>query len=363
MKRMLLGVCVLVLAALPAYAAEDAAGGNKGMQHMMHHEPGMMQPGMMRQMMQNPQHLLAMAYHKNLLTFGGVLKKAAQKSDTLPGEVVRAAVTEMRRSQTQMEIYHEEAARNLTQDQRAQHAEMAKAMSAHMAQAKTQLAQLDELAKADRVDSRELLKRLEPLLAGCREMGGMHGPGMPGHGKGMHGKGPCGCMHGDHQGCCGKMGCGAGPGCQGGGKGGCCGHCGPMQPQTMRRGGPEGWSDMMRQRQKMMAAMKEQDAELTRLVDAMNRAPQDKKQAIMADLLTRMVRQRAEMVAQMEQLQEHLKRHGGGPAQRMAAPGVPGEGNYDPDSMNADDMDSDADFDDVDVDDGDMDMGGMQMQE
>jgi len=399
MKKMLLALLALAVTVVPTFAADDSAPAMKpgmnmemkpDMKHMMHQHPDMKQ-----HMMQNPQHLLAMSYHKNLVTFAQALGKVARQGDTVPRDFARAAVTEMRRSADQMEINHEAALRSLPADQKEKQAEMAKMMSTHLTEMRTQLAQLEEITKGDRIDSKELLKHLESLLKGCEGMrrdGGMCGAGM--HegmgkpGKGMHGG--CGCMQGGamHDDCdmhgmhgAGKQGgCMHGEGMQGEGmqggcmhdgakQGGCgCMHGEGMHGKKMRPGGAGGWQEMMQQRHKMMEAMKAQDAELAKMVEAMNRAPKDQKQAIMADILTKMVKQRAEMDAQLEKLQGQMNGHmlgKPGPHQSMhGMDSAADDDSYDSDSddMGSDDMDSD-DADSDASSNMNMDMKDMNMQD
>jgi uncharacterized protein YhaN len=57
--------------------------------------------------------------------------------------------------------------------------------------------------------------------------------------------------------------------------------------------------EMKEQKQKMMADMKAQDAELTEQVARMNSAPEDKKLGLLAAVVTRMVEQRTAMNARM----------------------------------------------------------------
>lgn len=357
MKKMLLALLALAVTAAPTFAADDSAPGMKpgmnldmktdtkhDMTQMMHRHPDMH-----RQMMQNPQHLLAMAYHKNLVTFAMALKKVAHRGDTVPRDFARAAITEMRRSADQMEINHEAALGSLPADQKEQRAEMAKMMSTHLAEMRSQLAQLEDLSKADRIDSKELLKHLETLFKGCEGMcreGGMCGD------QGKRGRhGGSGCMHEMH-----------------GGQGGCgCMTGGAMSGKKMRGAAPGGWQEMMQQRHQMMEAMKAQDAELAKLVDAMNRAPKDKKQALMADVLTKLVQQRAAMDVQMEKLQELMKGHKpGGPMPPHSMRGMDSASedaesyDNDADGMSSDDMDSDDASDD---DGSSMDMKEMNMQD
>lgn len=66
---------------------------------------------------------------------------------------------------------------------------------------------------------------------------------------------------------------------------------------------------MMEQKQKMMAAMKVQDAELAAQVAKMNNAPESKKVELMAALVTRMVEQRTARHARMEGMQAGMMQH------------------------------------------------------
>lgn len=365
-KRMLFTLLILSFCAVPAFAADTSGQGMMGMPHMINQHGSMNRPdGMMpqmMQMMQNPQHMLAMAYHKNLVTFAKVLEKVARRGGTLPRDFARAAVVEMRRSADQMEIYHAQALQSLPAEQKAKHAEMAKMMEQHLAQMKSELAKVDDLTKADTIDTNELLKHLQVLLKGCREMSGMGRCGMSGPGgmpcgkpaPCMQGRGGMGCRQGGMRGC--QDGCG--PAMRGCGDCGGCGgmmRCGPCgtggRPGMMGWGAGQRMPEMMQMRQRMMGQVKAQDAELAKLVDAMHRAPQDKKQGVMEQLLTLMVKQRVEMVNEVEQMQQRMQQ--GGYMQGMPDDGNDGAYEDGSDDANPDQMEDDSDLD--------MDMEGMKM--
>jgi hypothetical protein len=353
MKSMILALLALAVSALPTFAADDSAPGPRptpgmhapdmkgDMKHMMHQNPEMHQ-----EMMKNPKHLLAMAYHKNIVSFGKALQKVAQQGDTVPRDFARAAIVEMRRSAVQMEIYHEEAARAMSPELKAKHGEMAKAMEAHLTEMRTQLTRLEEISKGERINSTELLQSLDPLLKSCA---GMHGKGM--HGEGMHRGG----MHGKGMHCEGMRGKGMD----------CC--CGQGSKRHMRSGSGEGCRQMMQERQKMMEEMKVQDAEISRLVTKMNSAPNDLKQSVMADILTRIVKQHADMAAHMEKMQEHMKhQHMGGAGMspcQMQVMDSDAAHSEDADSNDDDSDDMDSDETDDDSDGGSMDMRNMNMQQ
>lgn len=71
----------------------------------------------------------------------------------------------------------------------------------------------------------------------------------------------------------------------------------------------EGCSEMMQAKQKMMEEMKAQDAELTKLVAGMNSAPEAKKLALTANVVTRMVEQQSAMHTKHEAMQAKMMQH------------------------------------------------------
>lgn len=263
MKRVAITIAVLAMTAvvpvqsfgqlepMPAGSHDGA-----GMHHMMQH------PEMGSQMMRSPQHLLMMAYHKNVINFARVLDKAARQGETVPPDLARTAVAEMRRSIDQIE--KQRAGQSVPP-------EMRKMMDQHLVTVKTHLRDLEDLAKNDRIPSQEVLKHTQSLLKGC------DGPQCDLRpGKGMDGKHGKGMMEGG------------------------CGGCDGMQMMPQHR-------QMMEQ---MKQKVKAQDQELNALVEKMNRAPRDKKVDLLADIVSRMVQQRTEFVNQMEKMQqEHMMHH------------------------------------------------------
>ncbi len=66
---------------------------------------------------------------------------------------------------------------------------------------------------------------------------------------------------------------------------------------------------MKEQKQKVMAEMKTQDAELSEQIARMNSAPEDKKLGLMAAIVTHMAEQRSAMNAQMGKMQGEMMQH------------------------------------------------------
>jgi hypothetical protein len=219
---------ILVTAATPVFAAGVSATDLKTkMQQVMQQNPELMHA-----LMGNPNHRLAMAYRHNLMNFAVALKKLAQSSETIPGDVARTAVGEMKRSADLLEKQHDAVLRTLSAEKKGQLQDLPKLMQQHLADIRTRLDHLDQLAKKEQVPSAEVLKDLAFLTEQCR-MGGMHG--------GMMRRGPGNGMH--------------------------------MMMQEEREG----------------------DAELQDLVKRMNDAPEAQKVGIMAEIVNRLVEQKTEM--------------------------------------------------------------------
>ncbi|NQV25932.1 MAG: hypothetical protein HQ518_16355 [Rhodopirellula sp.] len=91
----------------------------------------------------------------------------------------------------------------------------------------------------------------------------------------------------------------------------------PIQPQAaepadgkkMDSKMMERCKEMTEQKQKMMADMKAQDAELTEAVARLNSAPEDKKMSLMAGVITQMVEQRTAMHTRMAKMQDGMMEH------------------------------------------------------
>lgn len=67
--------------------------------------------------------------------------------------------------------------------------------------------------------------------------------------------------------------------------------------------------EMKEAKEKMSAKMKEEDADLATKVAAMNAAPSDQKQALMAGLVTKLVEQRTAMHKEKAKLEEKMMKH------------------------------------------------------
>lgn len=259
MRRVLIAIAILATTALPSFAdggshCDECGAGSPGNGMMRH-------PEIMRQMMRDPQHLLMRAYHHNLAVFARTLAKVARQGETVPPDVARTAVAEMRRSAEQMEKLRAAAPAGKPAGM-AGHEQMQKALDDHLVAVKTHLRQLEELTRKDRIPSQEVLQHLEVLSQGCGDVVGGRGKSC---GEGRH-------MHN--------------PGCR----------CQDVTAMPERR-------QMM---QKMLQRMKDEDRDMARQVDKMKRAPREKRMDILSDLVARLVQQRAELTSHMEKMQQHM---------------------------------------------------------
>jgi hypothetical protein len=84
----------------------------------------------------------------------------------------------------------------------------------------------------------------------------------------------------------------------------------PAEGKLMMKGElMESCQAMKEQKEKVMADMKAQDAQLTERLTKMNDAPENRKLDLMAAVVTQMVQQRAAMHARMEKMQEGMMNH------------------------------------------------------
>jgi hypothetical protein len=195
MNRLIVAIAIFAVAGLQSFGMQAQADETPGMGQMAHKNPEMM-----KQMSGNPHHMLAMAYHDNLMTFSHQLMKMAKQGETVPREFARTAVAEMRRSVDEIEKHHAEAMRSM-QGMKEQPGDMRKKMEQHMASVKGHLRDLEELTKKDRIASQDVLKHLNAMMEECEGMecgtmgdmsmddmsmdGQRHGHG---HGQGHEGK-------------------------------------------------------------------------------------------------------------------------------------------------------------------------------
>lgn len=251
-KCMPAAVAVLLLAVLPAFAADKPVPPYGDMPQMKDAVPGspgyIMKGAMGREMTRTPQHLLMMAYHRNVANFAQLLYAAADAGAPVSTQLARVAVAEMRRGVEEMEKYR--AGMHLPPQRR-------KMMEQHLVDVKMHLRALEQLVRGDRIDAAQVKSHLEPILAGYPGAG--CGP-MPG--RGAQGMGP--------------------------------------------RGATPGMGGMMMER--MLDRAKEQDEELADLLRELEQAPPEKRLDVVVETVKRLAQQRAEMTEEMERNHEEMMR-------------------------------------------------------
>ena len=199
MNRVMIAIAFFALAGLPSLPMQAHADAGPGTRQMAQKNPEMM-----KQMMGNPHHVLAMAYHDNLMTFSHSLMKMAKQGDTVPRDFARTAVAEMRRSVDELEKHRADAMRSMPAAMKEQQGDMHQRMEKHLVSVKGHIRDLDELTKKDRIPSQEVLKHLNAMMAECTGMecgpiGDMgvyrhgHGYGEAHEGKTLHDCSGCPC--------------------------------------------------------------------------------------------------------------------------------------------------------------------------
>jgi C4-dicarboxylate-specific signal transduction histidine kinase len=138
---------------------------------MPQHPQGMMD---MSAMMQEPHHVLAMAYKDNLKNFAQALRHHAAEAKTVNPEFARAAVAEMKRSFDQMEQHHQEHMKTMDEKMKAHMADMMKQMDAHQSEIREHLAALDKEVQTSAPDAKNISEHVAEILKECHCMPEMH---------------------------------------------------------------------------------------------------------------------------------------------------------------------------------------------
>jgi hypothetical protein len=144
---------------------------------MPHHPPGTM--GMDKSaMMQEPHHVLAMAYKDNLVNFAKVLHHEANQTKPINPGFARAAVAEMRRSYDQMLEHHRDHMKAMDEQMKSRMADMMKQMDAHHAGVGEHLTALEKVVHAAAPDAKGISEHVAEILKQCDGMAKMHGGAM-----------------------------------------------------------------------------------------------------------------------------------------------------------------------------------------
>jgi len=154
-------------------AAAISQQGHSGMPPSSKQSQGMMD---MSAMMQEPHHVLAMAYKHNLVNFAKALHHEANQTKPINREFARAAVAEMRRSFDQMLKHHQDHMKAMDEQMKSRMADMMKQMDAHHAAVGEHLTALEKEVQAAAPDAKGVSAHVaEILIRQCDGMSKRHG--------------------------------------------------------------------------------------------------------------------------------------------------------------------------------------------
>lgn len=127
-----------------------------------------MRGGAKGDMMQNPHHKLAMVYKKNLLNFATTLKSEVSRTGTVDKDFADTIIKGMRDSLTQLQKHHDEAKGSMTEEMRAQKAEMIKNMENRLTVVRGHLDNLEKEVKNDVPDPSKVKMELDHIVKQCK---------------------------------------------------------------------------------------------------------------------------------------------------------------------------------------------------
>jgi len=133
----------------------------------------------MSKMMQEPHHVLAMAYLQNVAGFAKALHHQVQATKTVDADFARAAVAEMRRSFDTMQQHMAEHMKAMPADMQS-HTGMMQGMEAHISAIRQSLTALERDIQADAPAASKVSERAAEIIKHIDEMAHPHG-GHKGH--------------------------------------------------------------------------------------------------------------------------------------------------------------------------------------
>lgn len=125
-------------------------------------------------MMNEPHHVLAMAYRQNIGTFAKALRDQAQAGGSLSADFARAAVAEMTRSFDQAEEHDREHIKTMSADMRSRMAAMMKEMDMHRSRLKVAIAALEKDVQDYTLNSKKIATDSADVIRHLDEMSKMH---------------------------------------------------------------------------------------------------------------------------------------------------------------------------------------------
>ena len=133
----------------------------------------------MNKMMQEPHHVLAMAYVENMATFAKALHNQIEATKSVDPDFARAAVGELRRSFDTMQQHLAEHSKSMPADQ-GSHTGAVQAMNGHVAAIRQSLTMLEREIEATAPQASKVSERAAEIIKHIDEMSHSHG-GHEGH--------------------------------------------------------------------------------------------------------------------------------------------------------------------------------------
>jgi hypothetical protein len=141
-------------------------------EQMNQHPSGSMD---MSKMIQEPHHVLTMAYIQNLATFAKALHDQVDSTKTVDTEFARAAAAEMRRSFDAMQQQMADHMKSVPADMQSHTGMMMQGMDSHLFAIKQSLTALEREVQADTPSTGKVSASAGEIVKHIDEMGHSHG--------------------------------------------------------------------------------------------------------------------------------------------------------------------------------------------
>ena len=132
---------------------------------------------MSMEMAHEPDHVLAMAYHRNLATFAKALHEQTAGASSVNLEFVRAAVAEMRRSFDQIKQHHQACTQTMSAEMQTKMKGEMQQMETHQNQLNDQLTALEQEAQSAAPDAKKVSTLASKVFTQLDAMSKMHAGG------------------------------------------------------------------------------------------------------------------------------------------------------------------------------------------
>ena len=134
----------------------------------------------MSAMMNEPHHLLAIAYVQNISAFAATLHMQAGQAKALDADFARAVASEIRRSFDSMQQHLQESKNSMPADMQSHMGMMLQGADEHITQIRQHLTQLEKDVQADTLNSKSIAEHAAQIHTHADAMSKSHG-GHEGH--------------------------------------------------------------------------------------------------------------------------------------------------------------------------------------